>query len=128
MVQVHVQHRFPGERAIDALLLESDEEGALGCRPWQVGGIPATVLQEQVLVLLEPQQGHRLPVTGGGVLAKKEGIFALQLGKRAGVGRHHAHRIAKLGPEAGGHPEVAVGDVVEHFVTRHGVVQSHQQP
>ncbi|MNC32747.1 hypothetical protein D3C75_811140 [compost metagenome] len=124
MIQIHVQHRFPGKRTIDVAFLEADQEWPFRRGTGQVGGVPATVLQEQVLVLFEPQQGHRLPAARGGVPAQEDGIFPLQFGELARIGRHHAHRVAELGAEAGGHTQVPMGNVVEHFVTRHGVVQS----
>jgi len=128
MIQVHVQHRFLRERPLDLVFLESDEERPLGRRPGQVGRIPAAVLQVKILVLLKPKQDHGLPLTRGGVPAKEKGVFALQFGELARVGRHHADRIAKRGPEIGGHAQIAVGDVVEHFVTRHGVLPTPSGP
>jgi len=114
-----VQDRLPGELAIDAVFLEPDQERPFGRSTGQVGRVPAALLQVQVLVLLEPQQGHRLPFPAGGVPAQEDRVFALQFGVLARVGRHHAYRVAEFGPEPGRYPQLPVGDVVEHFVTRH---------
>jgi hypothetical protein len=128
MIKIHVQHRFLAERAIDVAVLEADQERPFCCGPGQVGGIPVPVLQEQILMLLEPEQRYRLPGAAVGIATQEDGIFPLQFGELARIGRQHAHRVAEFGPEAGGHAQVVVGDVVEHFVSRHGVVPSQQEP
>ncbi|MNV99013.1 hypothetical protein D3C71_1943300 [compost metagenome] len=60
-----MHHRFLPELSIDTLLLEPDEERPLGRRAREIAGIPSAILQEQVLVLLEPQQHDGLPFVRG---------------------------------------------------------------
>ena len=86
-VQVDVDDRFVAQLAVDALLLETDQERPLGDRTGQVGGVPAPVLQEQVLVALETQQRHRLPLSALAVLAEEDRVLALQLGELGREGR-----------------------------------------
>jgi hypothetical protein len=119
MFQVNVDHRLPAQFVVDALFLEADQERPLGDSAWQVRGVPAVVLQEQVFVLLEPQQRHRLPFAAVAVLAEKDRVFPLQLGVFARERQHHADVVGEFAAEAHDHAQVLVGHVVEQFVSGH---------
>lgn len=117
--QVDMDHRLLHQGTVDALLLETDQERPLGDDARQVTGSPAPVLQKQILVLCKAQQRHRLVGAGGRILAKKQRIFALQLGEFGDEGRHQTERVAELGAKAQDDADVVMRHVVEDCVSRH---------
>lgn len=119
MLQVDMDHRLLYQRAIDALLLEADQKWPFGNDSRQVAGIPALVLQEEVLVVRKAQHRHSLVCAAGRILAKEQRVFALQLGKFGDEGRHQANRIAKLRPELQDDAHIVMRHIVEHCVSRH---------
>src|SRR5690606_2355062 len=80
--------------------------------------MPAAVAHEQVLVLLEAQQGPGFASTVLD-LAEEARVLALQLGELGRKHLDHAGVVAELLTEAGGNAQVLVRGVVEQFVSGH---------
>ena len=80
MVEIDVDHRLADHIAVHFPLAEPDQERPALLDRRDVTGIPAVVVQEQVLVLVEPQQRDRLEIAAR-VPAEEDRILTLRVGE-----------------------------------------------
>ena len=118
MVEIDVDHRLADHIAVHFQITEADQEwpALLDCR--DIAGIPAVVVQEQVFVLVEPQQRDRLEIAGL-VPAEEDRVLALREGELGREDQHIVDIVAELRRVPGSDPEVLVRDVVQQYEPGH---------
>ena len=74
------------------------------------------LVQKQILVLLKAEQGDGLKLAGLRILAEENRVLALHVAVFGGEGEHAADVVAEFGAMPRDHPQILVGDVIEHLV------------
>ena len=83
-------------------------------------GVPALGAEEQVLAVLEAEQGQRFETDAIERFAKDDRIMGLQVAKFGREGEREHYVVAVFGAAAGDHPQLVVVDVVEQNGIGHG--------
>ena len=95
MVEVDVDHRLGALRRRRAC--QSDQERAALLHGGHVAGLPAALVEEQILVPVEPEQRDRLE-RAVRILAEEDRIFALDLLELGREDQHLVDAVAERRP------------------------------
>ncbi len=111
VIQVHVDHGL--------VALEADEERPARHDSRNVAGVPAVLVEEEILSFSEAQQRHGEEAARAGVLAEQDRVFALHVAPFGGEGDHAADVVPQLGRMPRDDAQVLVRDVVQQGVFGH---------
>ena len=112
----HVDVDLPRSVAIGRA---ADQERLDAERERTIAGVPAPVLDEQILVLLEPHQRQCRKTVALDVQPKQDRELVLQPAKFVRHGKTGHHVVAKRRADPGMDAQVAMSGIVENLVLAH---------